>query len=290
MWAGWSQTSFAESWQNAPQDAWREVIAGLLRHAPEPWRVNACWPGHFQTLREQGQLHRALYFPYNALEYEPSFPLTNWQPRPHDPLPAALRRIPAQDHPLGLMANAQSHCLQLPHIYLFSHLAQDRPLSTLDLPGFASRLLPRAAEPLCRGWRALAAEEPEPMRRAREQLSRLPSRTLRPGELGGLLFRSPQRLIDDLILQLHTMETLARIRGLPLHDPETRPAIRRFHAAASRWQQRHGFADWARGPFISRVHTTLEPLIPGISSLPFDPRHGYSLRLLQAVAQAAAEP
>jgi len=287
MWAGWRETSFEESWQNAPQDAWREVIAALVRRAPEPWRVNACWPGHFLTLAEQGQLHRALYFPYNALEYEPSFPLTNWQPGPQDPLPAALRRIPAQDHPLGVMANAQSHCLQLPHIYLFSHLAQGRPLSSLDLPGFASRLLPAAAEPLSRGWCALAAAEPQPMEQARAELARLSPRSLRPGELGGLLFASPRRLIRDLILQLDTMASLARIRLLHSQDADPRPALRRFYTAASRWQQRHGFADWARGPFISTLHSTLEPLIPGISSLPFDPRHGYSLRLLQAVKNAA---
>lgn len=290
MWAGWEKTGFEESWQNSAQDAWREVIHGLLREAPEPWRVNACWPGHFRTLEEQNQLHRALYFPYNALEFEPSFPLTNWYPGPEDAMPAALSRVPAEHHPRGVMANAQSHCLQLPHLYLFSHLAGGGSPDSIDLPRFAGRLLPKVAEELCGGWIALNGDDPQRMREAENALASVDSRRLESGELGGLLFGDPARLLEDLVLQLRAMAPLARIRRLLPQEKDPRTDLRAFAEAFRTWQRRHGFSDWARGPFIERLHHTLEPIIPGISTMPFDPRHGYTTRILHAVQGAARQP
>ena len=97
-----------------------------------------------------------LTFVDGLVEGEPTFPLTNLDV---GRLEAMFRGEVIQGARLGTMANAQTHCLQLPHTYLFAHLARGGTAGDADLESFAERLLPGVGEVVARGWQAIAGGE-----------------------------------------------------------------------------------------------------------------------------------
>jgi hypothetical protein len=157
----------------------------------------------------------------------------------------------------------------------------------MDLESFASRLLPQIAPSICRAWSVLNSQQPEAIQEAKNSLHSVDTHHLQTGDLKGLLFGDPVRFVEDLISQLQLMADLAHLKHRTAQRTDTSETLSAFYHSFLAWQQRHGFSDWARGPFISRVQQTLEPIIPGISSIPFDPRHGYTLRILDTVKKAA---
>ena len=284
MWHGWQREGPREgNWKNHTHETWHDAIRGLVRENPEPWRVYACCRGHSEVLRECGQLHRALYFPYGAIEGEPTIPLTNWNAGDDGELARAFGDVPADMYPVGAMGNSQSHCLQLPHLYLFKHLTDGKTAESADLPGFAARLYPAAADKIANGWMALHSQHPESMEQARDELAGLDLGDLQTGDMAGLLFGDPRRLPEDLICQLNVMA--------PLERATTRKGRERrlaeFGKALSAWQRRTGFND---RPSSNRIVDILRTVCPEVLEALGAVRFGAMEELLRALDQLLGIP
>lgn len=100
MWGGWTdRRGEPAGWRERPQDYW-SAPARLLLDSPLAPRLEfwCCWPGHAASLPAGA---RALSFPYNRLEPEPSIPWTA-----HDGGPAG-----------GDILNLQTPCLRTPALF-----------------------------------------------------------------------------------------------------------------------------------------------------------------------------
>ena len=286
MWSGWEEHSFDPHWSANPQDTWRRCLVGLRQASPEPWRVNACWPGHFAALAELDLADKALFFPYNAVEFEPSLPLTNWDPTPQGHLARAFESVSGYRYPVGAMGNSQSHCLQLPHLYLFKHLAEGGTAETADLASFARRLYPEAGDRVAAAWKALGGADPSLMDRLATEMEELAQEPSDTGELEGLLFGDAQRLLRDLPPQLRLA---AAMRRVPQAEGEAgrKEALGAVADALAAWQSVHGFADRPWGRFMDVARVCLAPYVPDLlDEAHKGDRHGSTLRVLQAIRRA----
>ena len=272
-----------------------ETLEGLARANPEPWGLLACNRDHLRVVAERGLQGRTLYYPYGAIEDEPSVPRTNNDPAR---LAAAFAGLDTAAYPLGAMGNAQNHVLQLPHTYLFAQLARGRGES-VSLPKFARELVPRLGDEVAEGWAALADRDRARAAAARERLL-APSEGAAAGRLGGLLFNDPARFLADLTAQLAQWEaTLALQEDLAAgRDPV--PAAKRLLAALEEGLERTGFRDFYVGAFATTMHPLLASLagqLPQGAALQraldeyaylrqnhVPERHGYLARLVAALA------
>ena len=103
------QTEMWEEWQGEDFTA---TLTLMQEQVPEPWWVYAWLPKHMDGLGRLGLMDKAMYYPYGLIEGEPTFPLVNCSP---DALAEGLAPEQLRKCPRGAMANAQTHCLQLPH-------------------------------------------------------------------------------------------------------------------------------------------------------------------------------
>jgi len=259
MWQGWhGQSKFEASWCNSPQPWWEQALQGIGQLNPEPWGILGCWPVHFVSINRLRLAGRTIYFPYGAIEGEPSFPWTNYDPQR---LQKSVLSVPLENDLLGVLGNAQSHCLQLPHTYIFSHLASGGPLETIDLPGFAEQVIPGASEILANSWTAFAGENIEELTHAAESLqTALHAKAFRTGPLSGLGFNQPERIVSDLRSQLAVKIALLKLRDA-ISGGDAPAALKAFVHALENWRARHGFSDWyCGGAFRELLHPVLEML------------------------------
>lgn len=297
MHAGWpAYARFYETgeFRWGRDEEFHEALQLLKKLNPAPWSLAS----GFQYAEKIGLASRVLILNYGRIEGEPSFPLTNFGGD------AAYQGGRGKNGPgLGVLGNAQTHCVQLPNTFAFARGAAGLPLDRGDYVAFANRLIPGNGERIVRGWTALAGSNPDEMRRAAARLDAIPASDLRAGPLRGLLFGSPSRFISDLAYQLR----LRAAAGEFLADSEAGRDVRRslgaFAAAAEAWQQRHGYENHWHWP---RLHEALRKLnSPEINQV-LDPpiretgfarvRKQYYLtetmtpRLIHAMRQAANAP
>ncbi|HOF89468.1 MAG TPA: hypothetical protein PLZ36_15410, partial [Armatimonadota bacterium] len=223
--------------------------------------------------------------PYGAIELEPTFPLTNFDPFA---MSARFGEYDPDVMRLGALGNGQTHVAQLPHTYLFAHFAGGGTRRNADLPSFADGLIPGCGPLLAAAWEALGGDDPARMRAAAGRLAIL-HRASTPGPLAGLLFGDPERYLEDLVLQLTFLADLYEFnRTVEL------PALARLHASWSAWQARTGFADAFFGPVRDLAEPPLRALRHPAIAETFaawdnwrDPagRHGIVPRLLAAIAE-----
>jgi hypothetical protein len=234
MHAGWpaycryyEKASFAMGEEREFADA----LAKLNSLNPEPWGL----AGNIHYAKQAGLTDRAIDYRYGAVEAEPSFPLTNYGGEgPYLAAQGAQGR--------GVMANAQTHCLQLPYTFAFAQGAQGKPLSDADFLDFANRLLPGHGPEIVAGWSALHCGDPARMERSAQALDALANRDLALGPLKGLLFGDPQRFLTDIAMQLRLQAAYENFCTASEQDAEVGESFALFVDEFARWQQRHGYA------------------------------------------------
>lgn len=275
-----------------------ETLEALARANPEPWGLLACNRDHLRVVAEHGLQARTLYYPYGAIEDEPSVPRTNNDPAR---LAAAFEGLDPTSYPLGAMGNAQNHVLQLPHTYLFSQIARGRGES-VSLRKFAHELIPALGGEVAEGWAALVDGDGARAAAARERLLAAAAGA-RAGRLGGLMFHDPARFLGDLAAQLAQWEATLALREALAQGCDPVPAAQRLLAALEEGLARTGFRDFYVGAFAATMHPLLAALagqLSGGAALQraldeyahlrqnhVPERHGYLARLVAALAECA---
>ena len=268
-----------------------ETLALMQEQVPEPWSIFASTPDHNTAIDQLALRRKAMWFPYGVIEGEPTFPLTNCDRKAlADVLvPDALGR-----YPRGVMANAQTHCLQLPHIYIFAQLAKGGTVESLDLADFADRVLPGRGRALADAWLAIEARDPELQRSAARELRDLVGQPGPTGPLSGLLSGDADRLLTDTAMGLELRARLIDLRKAVDAGSEVPRALRQTLDALQPYQKRVGFVDAYGGPLYDELNTVLAELEdPGMDAVLEcfhnwrDPsvRNGILLRLFDAIHQ-----
>jgi hypothetical protein len=302
MWMGWENYNrFWAAAQRGDQNAeavvqWEQAVfvdtlQRIRERIAEPLGVFACVPVHVQATDELSLADKRLFFPYGLIEGEPTFPLTNYDPAA---LAARMATYSAYEFPCGVMANAQTHCVQLPHIYLFAHFARGGTLENADLTGFAEQVMPGSGAVIARAWQAVASESAEPKRAAADAVRAEAGKSHPRGPSSGLLFGDADRFLLDLAMGLEVRATLDDLRVATVAQQDVKPALRNVLAHLGPYQQRMGFADAYYGPLRDGLNEQLAMLgEPGIDAVlrqfhdwshP-EVRNGVLVRLLDALEE-----
>lgn len=266
----------------------KAALTWMRERIPEPWWLFAWLPQHQEAVDAVGLRDKALFLPYATVEFEPSFPLTNCAPAA---VAVALPPVTLRRHPWGAMANAQTHCLQLPHTYLFAHFARGGTLANVALAAFADEVLPGFGEPIARGWLALESGEPVRQRAEAEALRKVAAKSPSPGRLGGLLLGDGARFLVDLITNLELRASLAEFKTAVAAGKDIPRALRRVLDVLRPYQQCLGFKDAYGGPLYAEFNEPLgrvgDPALDAILKSFSDwrnqtIRNGLASRLLEA--------
>ena len=205
-----------------------DCLRRLADAAPEPWSI----ANGYEVACSVGLEHKVMSYNYGRIEGEPSYPRTNWTG-------AYAYEGGSAPGPLGVMGNAQTHCVQLPNTFAFAQGAKDGPIDDNAFLEFAELLLPGLGETVLNAWKAMGSDSSDTMRDAASSLEATPDSAIVLGPLKGLLFHNGRRFLNDLVLQLRqeaAYNDLRRCEGTPS------PAlVRAFSEAADAWQQTHGY-------------------------------------------------
>lgn len=302
MWVGWE--SYNRFWQRAEEAAevsfasderdWEVVVSRMMTWPEDSWRVFSCNPGHQAVLERLGVAHKALFLPYGLVEGEPSFPHTNCFPQDME---RSLSTYRATSSYTGCMANCQTHALQQPNTYLFSHLARGGTIDSVDLAGFAENLIPGLSRILADSWTALNSEDASQARDLAQELDSLALRNPPPGPCSGLLLVMPQTYLQSLAMQLRLAADLEDFVRAVESGSEWKPALGALAESMGAWSLRTGFVDAYCGQLEMWLHPSLRRLSdPQIDAVLDDfenwrnpaVRHGIVPRLLKAMAACAS--
>jgi len=200
-----------------PPDRW-----GVLAHPPVSWPL----------VRELHLEERTVYFPYGALEGEPSTPLTRITPTT---VLSPARAAAGAPRVRGVLGNTQTPLMQLPHHFLWASAAWnpwDVPPIDVALAELGRCLFPTHATLLAEAWGLLAAEPALPVSaklaaaaapgladellagECADAAARLKHamRTLGPpGPVGRALVPDPEHHVQDLVTMLELRELAARL-------------------------------------------------------------------------------
>ena len=124
--------------------------------------------------------------------------------------PDLTREIAARPAPV-VMGNAQTHCIQLPNTLAFAHGALGRELTDQDFVDLAGGLLGKHGDAVFRAWKGFDTESADECLSLAGEMEELQDANLKVGELSGLLFGSPRRFVNDLVLQLRMRGTCLRL-------------------------------------------------------------------------------
>jgi hypothetical protein len=247
----------AHMWSDWTADEFPETLALMQRDIPEPWSALSLRAEHDQALTSLSLDAKNMWFPYGVIEGEPVFPLMRSVP---ESVAGYLTAERLQQHSRGVMANAQTHCLQLPHIYLFAHIARGGTLQTADFGAFAERLLPGLSEPIVAAWGALDSQDPDRQRRCAAAIRLATPPSPRVGDLAGLLFGSATRFLDDLCANLELRATLVDLNRAVAAGTAVPAAIGQALARLRAYGARTGFVDAYGGPLYTELNEALAKL------------------------------
>lgn len=275
----------------------REAMLLLSRQRLEPWSVaSSGFPADLADSIGMGD--RVLGFPYGTIEREPSFPFTQFS---YDRAYEGGRKKGKR----GVMGNAQTHVVQLPHTFAFARGAQGLPCERSDYVAFAEGLIAGEGENIVRAWEALQGEDAGEMERA---IAVLKSANTAGGPLRGLMIGGGERFMQDLILQLEASAALVRFALVTEADRGT--VVRAFSSfvdAAGAWQARHNYGGIWRWPLMyealkrldhPKVNAVVETMtiVSKRGATPFDrvknglaDLESYTRRLMAAMRDAREE-
>jgi len=251
MWMGWG----AES----RQENWRRAVRGLKQRAHPPLWFSACWPDHIRMVGDEGVSSTTVFYPYNAIEPEPSLPFTTVTP---DRLREAVAVAAEHRELSGAMGNAQTPLVQLPNIYYFGRAAwrlEDRAISREQMAADLARLIfPHHAKELTRGWLALAGSDAVEARRAARELEDLVARQAlgTPGPVGWKITPRPEWLVEDLVAMLHLhavgLDFRRKAEDGNTPDDEAIALLRQYILQSIAWRHRNGFKKSPWDPVTSQ--------------------------------------
>lgn len=250
MWQSWGTGS--------RQENWLQTVRGLKQRVHAPLWFSACWPDHTRIVGEEGVSSTTIYYPYNAVEPEPSMPFTTV-------VPERLRRAVAvgAEHRefAGTMGNAQTPLVQLPNIAYFGRSAwrvDDRSVSRERIAADLARLIfPARARELARGWLALAASDPDEARAAALDLEQLLARQALgpPGPVGWKITPRPELVVEDLVMMLNLhvsgMAFRRKAEDPNAPDEEVIALFRDYVLLTVAWRHRNGFKKSPWDPYTS---------------------------------------
>ena len=268
-----------------------DTLALVKDRIAEPWSVlsNNSLPGHREATDVLGLAAKRCGLHYGLIEGEPTFPFTNCSPAL---IAEVMQGYTPTDFPLGFLANAQTHVLQLPNTYLVAEHwlrgADARP----DLAAFADQVIPGLGECIARAWAAVESADAPLMRGLGRELRAEVGKPHAEGVSSGLLMGDADRFLTDLAMNLEARASFAELQAALDAGGDPRPALRAALADLRPYQQRLGFVDAGGGPiwpgFMQQVARLGDPDINAVL-VDFedwrDPaiRHGLLVRLLDAV-------
>jgi len=279
----------AQMWDDWQGDDFLETLTLMQEQISEPWSVLAWLKPHDEAIEALGIQGKTMAFPYGLVEGEPSFPLTSCSGArlACELVPQFLDR-----YPRGIMANAQTHCLQLANTYMFAHFARGDTQNTVDLSGFADSVMPGYGETVALAWTAIEKCDLEAERAAAELLRKAVGTEHRKGKLSGLLFGDADRFLVDLAMNLELRVALSDFKAAVADSREVVPSLRRVLRYLRPYQERVGFVDAYGGLLSEELNQNLARLVdPQLDSVLKlftdwrDPsvRHGILLLLLGAM-------
>lgn len=272
MWFGWE--AYNRWWAEMAKPAaerqpvewggYSEILTLIREHIAEPWSVFVSNQKHFEVTQTSDLMAKRFFNPYGLIEGEPTFPLTNFSPETIYEGLAAYMAAP-QHYPRGIMANAQTHCLQLPHTYLFAHFVRGGTLANIDLDRFAEDILPGLGTVIAHGWRTIEQHDPAAQRAAAGELKKYIGEAHQHGRLAGLLFGDADRFLTDLVMNLELRAALIDMKtSIDSQDKAVAVAVRRVLDCLRPYQQRLGFVDAYYGPLDTELNNQLKRINHGL--------------------------
>jgi hypothetical protein len=240
MWVGWGT--------GEPEENWRDTVRGMMERVHEPWWLTVAWEGHWKVVDQLGLLEKTVFYPYGAIEPEPSLPFTLVVPQDLTNALSVARDRAGTIR--GAMGNAQTPLVQLPNIHHFTRAAWDAKKGSgtkeESLRGLARLLFPEHEDLLARGWLSLGDPEAPEARRMADRMDKIAeSRDLgRPGPVGLKIFPGGEIIFADLALMLRihaaAME-FVRKAGEDASDDELVGLLNEYNLLSVRWRRRNGF-------------------------------------------------
>ena len=243
MWFGWG---------NKQQERnWRDVVEDLLRRSPEPWLLTVASEGHWKVADDLNVTGRAVYYPYGAVEPEPSLPFTTIEP---DVLRKALDVPQRAGTVRGAMGNAQTPICQLPNIYYFTRALwrmqwRDQPpyWAVYEL---ARLIYPQRAGLLAEAWLSLGHPKAPNAETLADELETLEKngRLGRPGPIGVKLFADLGQVARDLADQLRihgaAMKFCDMVDADGGSDEQLLDQLTRYCLLSLAWRKHTGFRNY----------------------------------------------
>jgi hypothetical protein len=240
MWCGWGT--------GEPEENWRDTVREMMERIQEPWWLTVAWKGHWDVVEELGLLEKTVFYPYGAIEPEPSLPFTLVIPRNlTESLGMARERVGTIR---GAMGNAQTPLVQLPNIHAFTRAVWDTkhvgPPKEESLRELARMLFPEHADLLTRGWLSLGDPEAPEGRELADRMEKIAdSKDLgRPGPVGLKVFPGGEILFADLavMLRIHAAaREFVRKTGENASDDELVDLVNEYNLLSVQWRKRNGF-------------------------------------------------
>lgn len=235
-----------ESWgSHRPQQNYGLTLADLMHRVDRPWRIHVCKPNHFELMVRLGLTDRAIFFPYNLIEDEPSGPLTDLR---FTRIEAALKEA----HALGITAaqgNAQTPLVQLPNIMAFSYAAWGgSPGLDADpvLSELADRLVCKHQDVLVSGWKALLEDDVTGCRSLADRVRKLAKDASARGTLTVIIgVEWQERIIEDLAVMLELHASAVELEQIADRaastSSEAAATLTAFVEIASGWMEHTGY-------------------------------------------------
>jgi hypothetical protein len=243
MWWGWGVEFASRS-----ERSMREAVKGLEQRLKGPFWNTVSNETHLKIASDFNRIDKSIYFPYGAIEDEPSFPLTKIS---FEVIKERFRLIANYPQIAGVMGNAQTPLVQLPNIQFFSSMAwnpdygkRSAKESLLDL---SRRVYPDVAETLAEAWYQLSLSDAAKCRSVADTAEKLlgDKRLGRLGPVGRVLFPDGETLIKDLVctLRMHAfaIDGLKHLSSKTPSAPDLIAAFTGYLTQAAILQQRNGF-------------------------------------------------
>jgi hypothetical protein len=264
-WEGYSRYLATGQFQWGKPEEAEDLLGRLNKLKMDPWRITIHTydepPNgtNLQLAKKMGKAEGSLAFNYGALEAEPSFPLTNYGGE-------AAFKAGQFAAPGGVVANAQTHCVQLPNTFAFARGGKGESLpAEKDYLGFADQLITGQGESIVQAWKALAGTDPAAMRSAAQRLEKLDAHFLQPGPLKGLLLNDPTRFMTDLVMELKLKAAFEDFVAATEKGAGVKPSLRAFTEAADAYQKRTGYqCVWGWPKLAPALRTLKSPQIDAI--------------------------
>lgn len=229
-WHAWSQFDATGILEKGKEADYLDTLSRLKTVDPEPWGLANGLP-YAQKL---GLASRVISFNYGRIEAEPSLPMTNFGG-------TAAYDGGSDPGPRGVMGNAQTHCAQLPNTFAFVRGALKRPVTDADYVQFGNRLIQGQGHLIVDSWKALVGSNPELMRSQVTRIQQVRGQDLRPSDLKGLLFGSPERFLSDVVLQLQLRAAYEEFAKATNGVGNVKTALSAFVTAAQAWDNQTGY-------------------------------------------------